>query len=77
MKARNERGELPSQDDIERVLMGVFHKGDPLYFSLPCPDCGALMWIRCTPDGIEPVQPGEGTPRPHSEGAGASVQDED
>lgn len=65
---RDENGNTLSPEHVERVVITTFRSGRPVYFSLPCPDCGAPIWFRCTPDGIAAVQAGEDTPRAHGEG---------
>jgi hypothetical protein len=54
----------PDAETIERSLVAMFRRGDPRYFSLPCPDCGAPIWFRCTPDVIRQLDDNE-MPKPH------------
>lgn len=73
---RDANGNPSTPEQTERVLVNTFRDGQPLYFSLPCPDCGAPMWFRCTLDGIAVVQAGEDTPRGHGDSAGGEGRDE-
>lgn len=70
---RDTNGNPPSPEQVERVVINTLRDGRPVYVSLPCPDCGAPMWFRCTPEGITPVQSGEATPRAHSADPGVEA----
>jgi hypothetical protein len=56
MSTNDDHGTTPAQQVdpqvIENTILRLLREGMPLYWSSPCRDCGAPVWLCATTDAI-------------------------
>jgi hypothetical protein len=56
MSMNDDHGKTPAQKVdarvVENTVLRLLREGTPIYWSFPCQDCGAPIWLCATTDSI-------------------------